>query len=106
MGRPKGSRNKTSEQLRQQLIDAHKKLGGTKFWLALGKNDPSEFSRIFARLIPSESHVRSDATVAIADIPLDEAKRVLAERAARALRPELVVDNTGEDTERPRVVNE
>ena len=97
-------RNKTSAELRQNLVEAYLKLGGTKALVAFGKSEPGEFFRVFARLIPAETHVVSEST--ITEIPLDDAKRVLAERAAKSLRPELVVDNTAEDSGRPRVVNE
>jgi hypothetical protein len=100
-GRPKGAKNKTSAEMRQQLVEAYLKRGGAKAWGELAQQDLPEFMRHVARLIPSESHVRSDSTVAIADVPLEDAKRFLAQRAAQALRPELVVDNTREDSERP-----
>jgi hypothetical protein len=106
-GRPKGSKNRTSVELRQNVVEAYLKLGGVRGLVAWGKTERGEFYRLMvARLIPAESHVVSDSTVAIAEVALSDAQRVLAERAARALRPELVVDNTGADSERPRVVNE
>ena len=105
-GGAKGVKNKTRAELRQHMVAAYLKSGGIKALTAFAKEERAEFYRLFARLIPAETHNVNESTVSLTDIPLDEAKRVLAERAARSLRPELVVDNTGEDSERSRVVNE
>jgi superfamily I DNA/RNA helicase len=72
----------------------------TKF----AKAEPGEFYRIFARLIPAESHVTGDFNHR-GEVTVSDAKRALAERIDRALRPELVVDNTRDDKEPPRVAN-
>jgi len=88
------------------MVEALIKEGGSKAWSRLAQEDFPEFMRHCAKLIPSETHVRSESSVAISDVPLDEAQRVLAQRALKAVRPELVVDNTTEDSGRPRVVNE
>src|SRR5271167_2296222 len=92
-GRKPGVRNKTSAELRQAMVDAFLKIGGTAALAAWAKKEPGEFYRIFARLVPAETHNVSESTVANVDIAADDAKRVLAERVERALR--LVADNGG-----------
>lgn len=68
MGRPKGSPNKVSNDVRLQILGTYKKLGGDKFMLEWAKQEPTEFMKIYAKLIPREEKVTMDATVAIKQI--------------------------------------
>ena len=67
MGRPKGSRNKNTLVMRENVVRAvlgvFQKLGGEQFMLDWAKNEPSEFMRIYAKLIPKEQKVDLEATV-------------------------------------------
>lgn len=64
-GRPKGSPNKTSKDARQTILNTFTKLGGEKFMLEWARNEPTEFMRIYAKLIPREEKVTMDGTLAI-----------------------------------------
>lgn len=67
-GRPKGSPNKTSKDTRQTILNTFTKLGGEKFMLEWAKQEPTEFMKIYAKLLPREEKVTMDATVAIKQI--------------------------------------
>lgn len=54
MGRKKGSQNKVTKAFKEALLDAFHGLGGTDALIKWGKENPTEFYKIAARLIPTE----------------------------------------------------
>lgn len=60
-GRPKGSKNKVTRVFREGVITAYENLGGADALTDWARENPSEFYKICARLIPTEMTV--DANV-------------------------------------------
>ena len=56
-GRPKGSVNKTTALAKEAFALAFKGLGGAKALQEWATENPTEFYKLFARLIPTEQHV-------------------------------------------------
>lgn len=53
-GRPKGSLNKTTASAKAALIAAFDKLGGVPSLVEWGKNNPSDFYRLWGKMVPTE----------------------------------------------------
>lgn len=53
-GRPKGSLNKTTASVKAALCEAFEKRGGVPALLRWANDEPSEFYRLWGRLIPVE----------------------------------------------------
>ena len=54
MGRPKGSKNKSTAAVKTLLLAVNEKLGGEKAMLEWAKDNPTEFYKLLGRLIPQE----------------------------------------------------
>ena len=69
MGRPLGSRNKhtlhTRETVVAAILSTYKALGGEKFMLEWARQEPTEFMRIYAKLLPKEEKVTLDGTLQV-----------------------------------------
>lgn len=86
-GRKPGSKNRTSAELRNELVLAYLKAGGVKALAKFAKAEPGEFYRIFARLIPAESHVSGDFQFR-SPVSINEARDALASRVTRVIDAE------------------
>ena len=53
-GRKKGSVNKTTAAVKSALQEAFVKLGGVKSLVAWGKHNPTDFYKLWAKLLPTE----------------------------------------------------
>ena len=53
-GRPKGVPNKITASIRQALVNAFEKLGGVRSLVKWGRENPSEFYRLWGRMAPTE----------------------------------------------------
>jgi len=53
-GRKAGSKNKMSACARENVIAVFNRLGGTAYMAEWAEENPSEFFRIYARLVPQE----------------------------------------------------
>jgi hypothetical protein len=51
-GRPKGTPNRISGNLREAIQDSFNKLGGEKWLLELAKKDPRTFAGLLAKILP------------------------------------------------------
>lgn len=51
-GRVKGSVNKQTKEVKQNIIEAFEKLGGVDGFVAWGRDNPTDFYRIYSKLIP------------------------------------------------------
>lgn len=51
-GRVKGSVNKQTKEVKQNIIEAFEKLGGVDGFVKWGKENQTEFYRIYSKLIP------------------------------------------------------
>ena len=52
-GRPKGSLNKTTLQLREMILLALDKLGGSDYLVALGRENSSAYASLLSKVLPS-----------------------------------------------------
>ena len=55
MPRPKGVPNKIGAQAKENIVAVFTRLGGTAAMADWARNNQTEFYRLYARLIPSES---------------------------------------------------
>ena len=63
-GRPKGSKNKLSRDLKQDVIRVFIKLGATRGMTQWAVANPTDFyTKIFARIVPTETAATIAATV-------------------------------------------
>ena len=53
-GRPKGSQNKVSLQLKEAILHALDKLGGVDYLVALGTENSSAFSSLLSKVLPTQ----------------------------------------------------
>jgi hypothetical protein len=51
-GRPKGSKNKVCQSIKQAFKDAFEEMGGVESLVLWGEKNPTEFYKICARFIP------------------------------------------------------
>lgn len=51
-GRQKGTPNKQTKEVKQNIIEAFDKLGGVAGFVKWGRENPTEFYRIYSKLIP------------------------------------------------------
>lgn len=56
-GRPKGSKNKTTLQIKQAFLEAFVELGDVPGLVAWGRENLTDFYKLAARLIPTEQHI-------------------------------------------------
>ena len=53
-GRPKGSQNKTSLQIKEAILSALNKLGGDDYLVALGRENSSAFASLLSKVLPTQ----------------------------------------------------
>ena len=56
-GRPKGSKNKSTLQIKEAFLEAFNHLGGVPALVKWGKSNETDFYKLAARLIPTEQHI-------------------------------------------------
>src|SRR5215469_12200127 len=65
-GRPKGSLNKTTLQLREMILLALDKLGGPDYLVALGRENSSAYASLLSKVLPTTlSASESDGGVGV-----------------------------------------
>lgn len=62
-GRKQGTPNKLSAQVKDNVIAVFNRLDGTAGMAVWAKENPTEFYRIYARLIPTDSTVEHSGAV-------------------------------------------
>lgn len=53
-GRPKGGLNKTTKAVKEALVEAFEKMGGVPHFVKWGKDNPTEFYKLWAKMLPTE----------------------------------------------------
>lgn len=53
-GRPKGARNKSTASVKAALAEAFEKRGGVPSLLTWAESEPTEFYRLWSKMIPAE----------------------------------------------------
>ena len=86
-GRAKGTPNRSTSSVKAALQEAFDKLGGVPALVRWGKEQPGEFYKIYARLVPTE--VKASLEVSSIGALLDEARA----RRLKALEAGEVIDN-------------
>lgn len=61
-GRKKGTPNKTTAEVKKALCEAFEKLGGVPALVEWGKENQTEFYKLWVKLIPVQQNVPADAT--------------------------------------------
>lgn len=70
-GRPKGSLNKVSAQVKENVLHVFDQMGGVRKMTEWAQENTTEFYRIYARLLPTEATVnvqRAAAELSDADL--------------------------------------
>ena len=65
VGRPPGAANKTTAAVKTAILEAFEKLGGVKYLMQVGKDDPKTFLTLVGKLIPQE--IKSELSTLDAD---------------------------------------
>ena len=53
-GRPKGSKNKTTANIKAAIEEAFEKAGGVEYLLTIAKNDPRTFAGLLGKVLPTQ----------------------------------------------------
>ena len=72
-GRPKGSKNKLTLNIKQMIEDALTRVGGTDYLVKQAEENPVAFMALVSRVLPKDINIT--ATVTHADMVLEAAKR-------------------------------
>lgn len=64
-GRKKGVVNKTTQSIRESILAVYENIGGDKNFSKWASQEPTEFYKIFARLIPQDQHVSGNIEIII-----------------------------------------
>ncbi len=62
-GRPKGSKNRATQAIKEAVLDAFVRIGDVDGLVDWAKDNRTEFYRLAARLIPTETQVNSNGGV-------------------------------------------
>ncbi len=62
-GRRAGCKNKTGQELVNDILKTYKSLGGTAWLKALARKDPKTFSRLLERMIPKNIELSGSVTM-------------------------------------------
>lgn len=65
-GRKKGSLNKTTVSVKQVFEEAFDGLGGTKALVKWAKAEPTEFYKLYSKLIPQDINAKHGLTESLA----------------------------------------
>lgn len=64
-GRPKGSRNAVTMDVKMALMEAFWEIGGVQWLCRLAETEPRTFAMLLAKLIPSEAQDDGERTIRI-----------------------------------------
>ena len=64
-GRKAGTPNKVTASVKAALIEAFDKLGGVPSLVAWGQQNPDDFYKLWAKLLPTEVHATGDVGVTV-----------------------------------------
>lgn len=92
-GRPRGGRNKTTQAVREALVEAFENAGGTDFLLGVARTDPATFCRLIAKLIPSEVRAAVESETRLTLIDLSEGRDPAV---AEPVEPQATIERTAD----------
>lgn len=67
-GRLKGTPNKVNGGVKAALTEAFERLGGVSGFVEWGKTEPSEFYKLWAKLIPTEVKIDPESNKLVVEI--------------------------------------
>lgn len=78
IGRKGGTPNKITNIVKLSILDAFKELGGLKGFVEWGKDNRTEFYKIYAKLLPAEmkSAIDADPSIVIQIIQFGDHKTI------------------------------
>jgi len=79
-GRPKGSKNKVTRAMAEDMLHAYQNLGGVDYLVHLGEKKPALFVAMLKRLVPNEAKAEVRAAV-----DLTEAMREMSDAELKRL---------------------
>lgn len=53
-GRPKGSRNKITKDIREAVLNAFEKVGGVKYLVKQAEDNPQAFMALLSKILPTQ----------------------------------------------------
>lgn len=62
-GRPKGSVNKVSATVKEALLSVYEKIGGDNSFATWAQSEPTEFYKLYTKLLPKEMEVNVKTTL-------------------------------------------
>lgn len=83
-GRTRGTPNRVSATARDNIIAAFDGMGGVPALVDWARANPSDFYRIYARLLPIESHIHAP-NESTSEVDLGRAKEILLGKLCLAL---------------------
>lgn len=84
-GRPKGSRNKTPEKLRQAVLEALHNVGGVAYLEDLALNEPKVFGQLLGKVLPRQHDLQLEGKIQ-QTVDLQEIEEALNAGRARVAR--------------------
>jgi hypothetical protein len=67
-GRQKGTPNKLTKAVKEVFEEAFEGLGGSKAFIKWGKDNQTDFYKLYARLIPQDVNAKHGLTDSLADL--------------------------------------
>lgn len=68
-GRPKGSANKLTKDIREAISEAFEKAGGVDYLVGLSKTNPQAFCGLIGKVIPQEINAKVEHTSFVIESP-------------------------------------
>lgn len=72
-GRPKGVPNRSTASVKAALEEAFEKMGGVASLVKWAKTEPTEFYKLYARMLPSDVNVSGTPTLVIRNLTGEKA---------------------------------
>ena len=89
-GRPKGSKNKSTLQIKEAFLEAFNELGGVPALVRWGRSNDTDFYKLAARLIPTEQHISGPGGAALGVILVPHKQIAEHDNDPLAAQPEAV----------------
>lgn len=64
-GRPKGSVNRATAVLKDQILGALDELGGQKYFVLLAQNEPASFATLLGKILPTQVTAEIDGKLTV-----------------------------------------
>lgn len=85
-GRPKGVPNKTTQQLKDMIMESLERLGGVKYLVQQGKDNPRAYLGLLSKVMPYQVNIRQPGSHPLTSIQLGMTPEQAAEMWALTLQ--------------------